>query len=270
MRTLTVKNFERFQHYKDRSPPWIKLYYELLTDYAFLALAPATQRDLLMIWLLASRHDGVLPYDERYIRQGIRARRRVDLASLIDAGFLVPVEQDASVPLAERWQHASEVLADRRQSASPRARPRARGETERETEAEAETEQASVGHPRAHARAREAFLAQVPPEKRPSWKAEIETAWPQGQGLPGGIAASATAIETGLSDYLREVPAEQRSFSPPHVRAFVARAARAEARSPPRSGNSGRSRAPVPIGAIGYENARVAAGLPPSSKDPEP
>jgi DNA-binding NarL/FixJ family response regulator len=31
----SVKNFERFQHYKDRSPPWIKLYNELLDDYEF-------------------------------------------------------------------------------------------------------------------------------------------------------------------------------------------------------------------------------------------
>src|SRR5690606_19747530 len=32
---LTVKNFERFQHYKDRNPPWIKLYNDLLDDYEF-------------------------------------------------------------------------------------------------------------------------------------------------------------------------------------------------------------------------------------------
>jgi len=33
MQFLAVKNFERFQHYKDRNPPWIKLHAAVLDDY---------------------------------------------------------------------------------------------------------------------------------------------------------------------------------------------------------------------------------------------
>lgn len=38
---LRVKNFDRFQHYKDRTPPWIKLYNDLLDDYDFSCLPDA-------------------------------------------------------------------------------------------------------------------------------------------------------------------------------------------------------------------------------------
>ena len=34
-RQVHVKNFEKFQHYRDRAPIWIKLYGYLLEDYEF-------------------------------------------------------------------------------------------------------------------------------------------------------------------------------------------------------------------------------------------
>ena len=48
-RYFTVKNFEQFQHYKDRNPPWIKLWTKLLDDYEFNELSKENQRDLMMI-----------------------------------------------------------------------------------------------------------------------------------------------------------------------------------------------------------------------------
>ena len=33
--TFSVKNWDEFQHYKDRNPPWIKLHNHLLDDYEF-------------------------------------------------------------------------------------------------------------------------------------------------------------------------------------------------------------------------------------------
>jgi hypothetical protein len=46
---LHGKNFEQFQHYKDRNPPWIKLWTRLLDDYEFNELSKENQRDLMMI-----------------------------------------------------------------------------------------------------------------------------------------------------------------------------------------------------------------------------
>lgn len=54
MPTLKPKNWPTFQHYKDRSPPWIKLHKGLLDDYEFQCLPVASRALAPMIWLLAS------------------------------------------------------------------------------------------------------------------------------------------------------------------------------------------------------------------------
>jgi len=100
-----VKNFEQFQHYKDRSPPWIRLYNSLLDDYEFARLPDASKAHLLAIWLLASRYDNKIPHDPEWIARRINATSKVDLDILEKAGFIV-VEQDCSKTLAERKQVA--------------------------------------------------------------------------------------------------------------------------------------------------------------------
>jgi hypothetical protein len=107
MRTFSVKNFEKFQHYKDRSPPWIKLYNELLDDYEFGRLQDASKMHLIGIWLLASRSDNKIPHDSAWVAKRINANSKVDLEELEQAGFIVldqPLqlpEQTASTPLAK-------------------------------------------------------------------------------------------------------------------------------------------------------------------------
>src|SRR4051812_37350662 len=86
--TFSVKNFERFQHYKDRSPPWIKLYNELLDDYGFGLLPDANKLHLVAIWLLASRSNNRVPFDPAWIAKRISATERVDLELLRVSGFI--------------------------------------------------------------------------------------------------------------------------------------------------------------------------------------
>lgn len=107
MRTFHVKNFEKFQHYKDRAPPWIKLYNELLDDYEFGLLPDASKMHLIAIWLLASRSENKIPLDPAWVTRRINANTKVDLPLLAERGFIVidqelhSVEQDASKPLAK-------------------------------------------------------------------------------------------------------------------------------------------------------------------------
>lgn len=107
MKTFSVKNFDKFQHYKDRAPPWIKLYNELLDDYEFGRLQDASKMHLIAIWLLASRSENKIPYDPEWIARRINATDMVDLDALARAGFIVVdqelhnAEQVASKPLAE-------------------------------------------------------------------------------------------------------------------------------------------------------------------------
>jgi hypothetical protein len=99
---FSVKGFEKFQHYKDRNPPWIKLYNELLDNYEFGCLQDASKLHLILIWLLASRHNNRLPWDAQWIAKRINASDAVDLDALQSAGFIekIDMEQSASKPLA--------------------------------------------------------------------------------------------------------------------------------------------------------------------------
>lgn len=123
--TFRVKNFEKFQHYKDRSPPWIKLYNETLDDYEFGRLHDASKMHLVGIWLLASRSDNKLPLDPEWIGKRINATEPVDLRALVAAGFLL-VDQ----PLQEPEQIAS----------APQAKCLTREETEERREEESRAE----------------------------------------------------------------------------------------------------------------------------------
>lgn len=100
MAYLVVKNWDSFQHYKDRSPPWIKLHKGLLDDFDYQRLPLASRALAPMIWLLASEsNDGAVEYNIEKL--AFRLRTSVDeveqgLTPLIDKGFLLV----ASNPLA--------------------------------------------------------------------------------------------------------------------------------------------------------------------------
>ncbi|MGO4510906.1 hypothetical protein AB4Z51_28240 [Bradyrhizobium sp. 2TAF36] len=55
--TLTPKDWREFQHYKDRSPPWIKLHKKTLDNADFHRLPVASRTLAPMLWLLASEYD---------------------------------------------------------------------------------------------------------------------------------------------------------------------------------------------------------------------
>jgi hypothetical protein len=58
---MRIKNWDRFQHFKDRKPIWIKLYRDLLDDLNWHNLDPKLAKALVMIWLIASEDCGQLP-----------------------------------------------------------------------------------------------------------------------------------------------------------------------------------------------------------------
>lgn len=113
---ITIKNFEKFQHYKDRNPPWIKLYNDLLDDYNFARLQDASKLHLILLWLLASRSDNRIPADEKWISARINATSKVNLRELLSSGFITVIDDDSA------------MLADSKQSACLET------EGERETE----------------------------------------------------------------------------------------------------------------------------------------
>jgi len=105
-----VKNWGRFQHYKSRRPPWIKLHRTLLDDCIFLRLQTASRALAPLIWLLASESDDasvVGDHDELAFRLRID-RKEIDagIKGLIASGYIERLH-DASNALATRYQHAT-------------------------------------------------------------------------------------------------------------------------------------------------------------------
>lgn len=120
---LSIPNWEELQHYKDRTPPWIKLHNELLENYEFECLPDASKAHLLCIMLLASRTNNKINPDPRWIGRKIGANSKVDVDILIESGFL-----QLNQPLQEVGQDASMMLQEVKQDARPEER---RGEENR-------------------------------------------------------------------------------------------------------------------------------------------
>ena len=104
---LSFPNWDDLQHYKDRSPPWIKLHNSLLESYEFECLPDASKGHLLCIMLLASRTNNNINPDPKWIARKIGASSRVDIKLLVSAGFL-----QLNQPLPNEEQSASTTLAE--------------------------------------------------------------------------------------------------------------------------------------------------------------
>lgn len=118
---LKPKNWMKFQHYKDRNPPWIKLHKEMLNDPDFMSLSLACIGLAQLLWLLASESKtGEIDASEKKLTFRLRkpwSEIKKNLNTLIDSGFFV-VLADARGVLAYDTESCSE------------------GETETETETE--------------------------------------------------------------------------------------------------------------------------------------
>lgn len=116
---LIPKNWDNFQHYKHRSPPWIKLHRNLLDDMQFQRLPVASKALAPMLWLLASEsNDGVIHRSAEEIAFRLRMTEKdvvTAIKPLIDNGFFI----DDSDMLANSLQDAT-TETEKRQSKSKR------------------------------------------------------------------------------------------------------------------------------------------------------
>ena len=120
---MRVKNWDSFQHYKDRSPPWIKLHKALLDDFDFQLLPLASRALAPMLWLLASENmQGDIDNDPKRLAFRLRwsVQEVIDgMKPLLDSGFIVD---------------DSHVLAGCYQSACPEAEAKTEAKTEAKRE----------------------------------------------------------------------------------------------------------------------------------------
>ena len=66
-----VRNWEKFQHYKNRNPPCVKLHFSLFSSYDWVILTDSERVLALSCVLLASRQQGLIPADAEYVQKKI-------------------------------------------------------------------------------------------------------------------------------------------------------------------------------------------------------
>jgi hypothetical protein len=113
-RFLRVVNFEKYQHYKERRPVWIKLYNAILDDPDLMDLPDASKWLAVGLLLLASRRDNRVKIAPVWIKQQLHCTEEPDFLPLVTAGWIEVYEdtdeacyQDASKLLAQVTKPAS-------------------------------------------------------------------------------------------------------------------------------------------------------------------
>jgi hypothetical protein len=117
---MKIKNWSKFQHFKDRKPPWVKLYRDLLDDIEWHELDPKAAKVLVMLWLIASEDEGSIPPNKQ-----LAFRLRMS-----------EKETEVCISKLSHWleQDDNNVISTRYQDDAPET------ETETETEKKTETE----------------------------------------------------------------------------------------------------------------------------------
>ena len=133
--TLRVKNWKQFQHFKDRKPPWVKLYRDLLDDVEWYEMTGDDFKFLVGLWLLASESEG--PDGELPPLKGIAFRLRVSER----------VARDRISRLNHWLVGSCEVLRQDDINVISKLRQAGPSETETEGELETETEGDGAGKP---------------------------------------------------------------------------------------------------------------------------
>ena len=125
-----IKNWTKFQHFKDRRPPWVKLYRDLLDDLEWHELDPLAAKSLVMIWLIASETDGILP----------------DVKKL---AFRLRLSENSTKSIVSKLSHWLEqadinVISERYQDDSLETETETETETEKKTRSRALTSQSEI------------------------------------------------------------------------------------------------------------------------------
>ena len=135
------RNWRKFQHYKDRNPPWIKFYVNMVGDPAsdYASISDSARGQLMGLFALASRMDNIVPYDAAFIAEEILATDPVDLQ--VFSQWIV-THDSRRAALAAASKDASD---DASESARLRDRDRVRGKkAEKNTSSEVDLDSEEI------------------------------------------------------------------------------------------------------------------------------
>lgn len=141
---VRIVNFERYQHYKDRRPPWVKFYDDFRFDEKLADLRSSSRLLAALLLLVAADTGNLIPDSLEWLEIETSMPKReikVGIGELLASGFLEPASESASKP-------ASEVASEPASASRAPARSR-------EAEAEAEAEKTRTLAPATPPRARD-------------------------------------------------------------------------------------------------------------------
>ena len=114
---MKIKNWHKFQHFKDRNPIWIKLYRKLLDDIEWHMLPAPAAKLLVSLWIIAAEdkaQTGALP-DTRILAFRLRMREE-EITSLIkllghwvDADDINLISSGYQVDITEKRREETET-----------------------------------------------------------------------------------------------------------------------------------------------------------------
>ena len=88
---LTIRNFDKLQHFKKKRPPWIKFYRDLPLDYPFINLPEYAKLTFVFLTIVASEHDNRIPYDIEFLSKRLAITGdtiKLGVGELLNAGMV--------------------------------------------------------------------------------------------------------------------------------------------------------------------------------------
>ena len=101
MTQYRIKGWNKFQHFKDRRPPWVKLYRDLLDDMDWHELDGDSAKTLISLWLIASENEGQLPSMRKL---AFRLRMTEKALAAVISQLDHWLEVDDNEPISARYQ----------------------------------------------------------------------------------------------------------------------------------------------------------------------
>lgn len=127
MQYIDIVNWEKYQHYKNRRPPWIKLLTEIIDEFdrqgkpkKFYGLPDTAKLTFVGLLCLRSRYELYIPYpDDKWLKYNIGVKH-INLQPLMNAGFITIASNTASNTLAKCYQNPSPELDTERENREQR------------------------------------------------------------------------------------------------------------------------------------------------------
>ena len=95
-----ITSWEKYQHYKHRNPPWIKMHKELLTSEAWVMGDSDSRVLMIACMLVAAETDNKIPADGKFLCRRAFLDGPIDFSHLLEIGFIARCKHDASTMLA--------------------------------------------------------------------------------------------------------------------------------------------------------------------------